>query len=565
MSSDRLLSPYETAAELIHALTGFGVRHAVISPGSRSTPLTLACAHHQKIKSTVVLDERSAAFIALGIGKQTGVPAILVCTSGTAAANYFPAVAEARASGVPIVVLTADRPPNLRGIGSSQTIDQIKLFGDHTVLFHELGEPVNQSWDIDRIRFSARQAISDAVTKGGAAHINVPFRKPLEPEENELKRAENLFRSENENSFNQKADLTKSVILGNEITDRIKHAENPLIIAGPSNAFQSPEKLAFRFAEQFIGPIIAEPGSQLGEHPLRVHRYEQFLRNPATRQKLKPDLILRFGDQPFTKSVLTALEDWKDVDTIRFDYRNSWQDHQMSSDLVVNLSPGETIDLEIFDQTTSYKLTVWKDADQEAGEILHSFLEKENRLTDGHIFSRFIHDSNEGNSIMLSNSLPPRDAALFGEPGQHVTVNRGAAGIDGILSTAIGTAIASGKPTTCLTGDLAFLHDSNALLTLQKSETPFTVIVVNNKGGNIFRMLPVYDQKKTYTDFFETPQNVNIEDIAKAHNIIYQRVENRQQLEETGLSSVKNPGVRIIECITDPDASMSMRKELWGS
>jgi len=562
MSSDQtpnLLSPYRTASVLIRSLHAQGVRHAVVSPGSRSTPLTLALAHHSGFEKHVVLDERSAAFIALGIGKATGLPAILVCTSGTAAANYFPAVVEAKQSGVPIIILTADRPPELRGIGSSQTIDQLNLYGHHAIFFHELGEPADTSRDIKRIQFAAKQCVVESVRRGGTAHINIPFRKPLEPAQSDIKE-EALAVSES--IAEPDAVSERTITLSKSIRKLLELAKRPLIIAGPANPSHNLSRQAVTLAEHLGAPVIAEPGSGFGAHEQRIHRYEQFLRSSNTAGSLKPELILRFGDQPFTKSILTILESWSDLPLIRFDSRNSWQDHTMSSSFVVELKPDDILKTGRIPKKNPGYLKRWQEAESEADTKLKTALSKSTSLTDGHIFRHLSDQLTEGWQIMISNSLPVRDSALFGEPHQHSFVNRGAAGIDGIVSTALGTALATKRPTCCIVGDLAMLHDTNALLSLKLLDSPFTIVVVNNNGGNIFRMLPIYEEKETYTPYFETPQNPDFKSISASCGAEYSRIETLEELKSLTFDTAQKPG--LVECVTSPDESMKMRRELWS-
>lgn len=565
MSSDpKLLSAFSTASVLISSFYRQGIRHAIVSPGSRSTPLTMAAAHHPGLKKQVVLDERSAAFIALGIGKATGVPALLVCTSGTAAVNYMPAVTEARQSGVPMVVCTADRPPYLRGTGSSQTIDQVKLFGDQVVWFHELGEPADTQQEIRRISFAAEQAVRESTRTFGAAHINIPFRKPLEPRPDDLQSSIKMFQKQVSENLPDSTQPAQSCKLPAHILDMLNQSERPLLIAGPSNPFQSVSETILEISESLVAPILAEPGSGISSHPHRITGFEQFLRNPSPLSSLQPDLILRFGDQPFTKSVLTALDKWNEVPLIRFDARNSWQDHQMNSLYIVSLSAGTRLDKEdLVGNTTDDWLDTWHTISDRAALERNDSLKREATLCDGHLFDRIAHSLPHHWNLMLSNSLPVRDAALFGSPESTQFVNRGAAGIDGIVSTALGIAEATKKPTCCVVGDLAFLHDSNALLTLARSEAPVIIMIVNNGGGTIFRMLPVHEQQDIYREYFETPHNPDIGHIAKAHHLPYKRIDTLQKLSAFQFSEHEGP--IIIECVTDAGKSMEMRKKLWAA
>lgn len=559
-------NPLRWASELISSLYHHGVSQAVISPGSRSTPLTIATAIHPGIQKKIVLDERSAAYIALGIGKATGKPALLICTSGTAAANYFPAVIEAKESGVPMIILSADRPPNLRNIGSSQTIDQIKLFGDQAVFFHETGEPVISSMDLKRLSYLGRQAVAVSIQKGGAAHINLPFRKPLEPTSQQLSEEMERIKKNGLQKAKTVSRSTSTILFDDKIQSLISSSEKPLIIAGPANPHHLLSHQLEVLSSRLNTPVIAEPGSSLAVKENLQHRYDQFLRNTKNIKFLKPDLIIRFGDQPFTKSLLLALEEWKDVPVIHISSRNSWQDHAMTIDFTIECSPQDELDLE---SVPIRKHSEWNDAWREAERAsqlkLDTHLQNKKALTDGHVFQKLAHLLADDWQVMLSNSFPARDMALFGKMSPLQFVNRGAAGIDGITSTAIGLHLSNQKPTCCITGDLAFLHDANALYSIRKLQSPFLVVVINNGGGTIFRMLPVYRDHispELFETYFETPQNVEIRKLAEASGLSYQKIETLDQLETLDTGSFSTPA--IIECRTDADASMYLRENLWN-
>lgn len=556
---------------LIRSLYQHGVRHAIISPGSRSTPLTLAAAIHPGIEKKVVLDERSAAFIALGIGKKTGKPAILICTSGTALANYFPAIIEAKESGVPMIILSADRPPALRGIGSSQTIDQLNIFGNRVHYFHEVGEPVGTLQDIKRIHALGIQAVDIATRRGGAIHINFPFRKPLEPSKEQLYKEIQLSEKQYKDSSNTKDSLSGRVLqLNPTILSLMEASERPLIICGPADPARSLQRLARKTGALFNAPFIAEPGSSMDRQNGDNQRYEQILRNSKRISELKPDLIIRFGDQPFTKSLISAMECWSDVLTIHFSARDEMQDHHLSVDYPVRCEPMDEINFSgIQKKTGSGWLSKWSEFEHQMGLTLETALTAETKLTDGHIFHHLSSMLDEEWNVMLSNSFPARDMALFGNHGKNQFVSRGAAGIDGILSTAIGQHISGTQSTCCIIGDLAFLHDTNAMLSIKKLKYPLVVVVINNGGGTIFRMLPVatmnqsIDSDDLFKTYFETPQQTDLKKLTEAHHIDFIQVKSLTELYKLNLNEIKNSC--IIECVTDADRSMSMRNNLWQS
>lgn len=646
-------------SHLFRAFYKEGVSHVYISPGSRSTPLALAAAVHPGFTSHVVVDERSAAFQALGSGKASGVPAILICTSGTALANYHPAVIEAKQSGAPLIVISADRPPHLRGTGSSQTIDQIKLFSDSAVMFHELGEPVFDKRDLSRLELLAQQAVLTAIQKGGAVHLNAPFRKPLEPASESLQREENLNRQQiedirnrsvpdgpspahpasnnpasdspktspssnipepncpasdspsssysssnqpspdtpapNSPSHNQSSSdkpapnspspkhraaisqpldnphsnqpIKKPVLtLPEWIVDQLNDAERPLLIAGPDESWRSLKTVTGQLAGRLNLPVIAEPGSHLSESIKMMDRYDILLNDKELQDSLKPDFIIRAGDQPFSKSLQVFEANHRGTPVLQLLSRDTWQDSFGSVDYRIILQDNE-LDLSNLNKKNSNWRKQWEKENSRAGSYLDQTLASFENLTDGHIYNYFTKKSLNDWEIMSSNSFTIRDLSLFGE-GPHRMHrsygNRGAAGIDGILSTAIGINQAGDRKTAVFIGDLAILHDSNALLSLKHTRQPLAVIIINNSGGNIFRMLPVFNEKQYYTRFFETPQQVDYSGLAHAHNLPYHLIDSVKQLHAFDLNKSTEDGPALIECKTDPGSSMKLRRMLWN-
>ena len=545
-----------------------GVRHIYISPGSRSTPLALSAAVHPGFQKHVVLDERSAGFQALGIGKSTGKPAVLICTSGTAVTNYFPAIAEARQSGTPLIVLTADRPPYLRYTGSSQTIDQLKIFGSYAVMFHELGEPVHQDPDLKRLELLARQAVTDSVHFGGAVQINAPFRKPLEPasESIEIEHNRNQEQVEELKDASKIREITSKNTLSDPLFNLINHSNRPLVIGGP----ETPERVLNQTFTELLrclqAPVLCEPGSNLPAGDFRVTGYESFLRSPEVADELKPDLILLFGESPFGKSLQAFLETYREVETIQFLNRESWQDSAFSVNHRVILPSDQvtTTGLETKQKTWFQK---WKKESETVDSLKLELLNNSDELTDAHIYAHFTGFLPDNWQMMLSNSFTVRDFSMFGEavkPGNKVFVNRGAAGIDGVLSTALGILEGSKQPMLCLMGDLAFYHDSNAMLSARDLSQPLMIVVINNGGGNIFRMLPIYDNKEYFKTYFETPQHAEIEHLAKAHDLKYYSVDTRDKLKKIKPELVTGNRTILVECKTDPEVSMKLRKIFWS-
>ncbi len=632
---------------LVDALWRHGVREAFLSPGSRCTPLVLALVNHHGIRCHSVLDERSAAFMALGAGKESMrrdsaklprsatsyasassdeaapavqfAPALFVCTSGTAVANALPAVVEARMSGTPFIVLSADRPPVQRATGASQTIDQVKLFGDYPVFFFDTGEPVDRDIDFQRISRLGWQAVHYSVSRGGPVHLNLPFRKPLEPDAETISRFREQYRQDTLKDDNQ-ADphpytrlesqhenihaATRhgtSHAVQDEDRQKSRHgiqptmlpeAPRPLpdalrdLLAGSTRtlAVIGPELRLpgsfFEFCRRNGIPVLNESGNS-GAKGVFLNRHALILHNEQMRADLVPDLVLRAGGDPVHRATLEALSDWS-VPQVVFGDHPDHPDATLSATHHVDGSLADydfTVDVrnggeKVPDSaSTGSSVTqaefaaLWTHALNLAGQSQSEHLQAEARLTDAHVYASLLPliAREPGTLVAVSNSFPIRDYLQFG-PEEVVQklpllVNRGASGIDGVTSTAIGAALARSKPVVLFTGDLAFLHDTGALNNLMSRDVPLKIIVLNNRGGTIFRMLPLDTQDPAFIDYFETPQQVDLEDIARAHGIPYALAETPSTL-ETAWKTLLAHHTAILECRTHTDASMKLRSSI---
>lgn len=554
--------PFYWSTRFVRALYKEGVRNVIISPGSRSTPLTLAFSVHMGFNPVVILDERSAAFTALGMAKYTGIPTVLVCTSGTALANYYPAVLEAKNSGIPLIIASADRPPHLRDNGASQTIDQVKIFGDNTVFFHEVGEPSEEKSKQKRIDSLAHQAFEYSTKRKGVAHLNFAFDKPLEPDYEFLQ----LIEKENNKNLNvtsvfYKAEENK-ISFDEKFWSQIISAEHPLIIVGPNLDKYQIDAIQ-KLSRLLDSPILAEPGSNLPSSKYTIEGFDGFLKNLSKSNNLGPDLILRFGEVPVSKALNQFIELYEDRVQLSFMKEFFWLDGGNNPTKYVVLN-GE---IEVPETSTSSNtgwLKLWKAAEKSFKTFRSENVFPTSPLSDGYVFHSISKEISSKSFTFLSNSFPVRDMSLFGKfDGKEMYVNRGAAGIDGITSTAMGISLASQKPGVLFIGDLAFLHDSNALLSSKYITNPLVIIILNNGGGSIFRMLPVHKIKEKYTTYFETPQDVKISALCRAHEVDHTLVTRVEQLLSTFERNYQNPGIHVIEVLTDPDTSMDLRNKLW--
>jgi 2-succinyl-5-enolpyruvyl-6-hydroxy-3-cyclohexene-1-carboxylate synthase len=556
-------------SHLFRAFYSEGVRNIYISPGSRSTPLVLAVASHPGFTKRVILDERSAAFQALGCAKASGIPSLLICTSGTALANYHPAIIESKHAGIPLIVISADRPPHLRNTGSSQTIDQVKIFSESVKFFHELGEPVHDERDYNRLTLLAKQVVRIATDQAGTVHINAPFRKPLEPADQslQLEKKRNLEQVSEKSEDSANSNLPQfSLKLSSEVFNLLEDSVKPLLIAGPDERSRSLLHLVAELSHTYNIPVIAEPGSHLPESVQFIDRFDILFNNNPIPSELVPDLIIKTGNQPFTKSLQEFELKYQSIPMIQFLSHDTWQNPfcTASHRIVLDNQYPDLTPLSPKDKTWS---NVWIQHNREADSYMWDLLENEQFLTDGHVFNHITSNLTTDWDIVSSNSMTVRDLSLFGQGTHrfaHSFVNRGAAGIDGILSTARGIQHYNQKKTLVFIGDLALLHDSNALLNIRDYSLPLVIVVLNNGGGTIFRMLPIYGDKEYFESYFETPQHVDLASLAKMHNISFQKIQSIEELNQFTPCEAAAHGPVLIECKTDPDKSMELRNILWN-
>ncbi|TVQ09444.1 MAG: 2-succinyl-5-enolpyruvyl-6-hydroxy-3-cyclohexene-1-carboxylic-acid synthase [Balneolaceae bacterium] len=575
---------FERTYALLHSLYEYGVRHVVISPGSRSAPLTLAAAYHQGLKKHVIIDERSAAFFALGMGKSTGVPAVLICTSGTAVANYFPAVIEAAKSSTPLIVLTADRPPRDRMSGAPQTINQIKIFGDYPLFFQDAPEPFPTPENRAIFAHIAEKLWHISSTGAGPVHLNLPFDKPLEPENDFIEPVIhsmefNPVKSDimGENSIEtvaQPASSESGIPAGTENHNTrndgirsplavIRESKRPLLILGPSNRdHESLGEAIHNFAKAGF-PVLRCAGAPAILHG--IAGYDAFLRQIHNIPGLKPDLIIRTGLHPASKGLEVFFEACSDTEHLHFSGTDDFNDALRTVSRKVPVEQLAVISRQVGNIDPEW-LKFWMHQQNSFLDRRTSLLSNTGVLTDGHVFNSLTGLIPDNWLTILSNSFPVRDYDLFRSTASmnKTITNRGASGIDGVISTASGACLAAGHDGVLFIGDIAALHDSNALvLSNQLKEQTLIVVIINNGGGNIFRMLPINGHKQIYEHYFETPQNVKFQSLADAYGIKYTKVTSADDLLNAWSELTSIPGLHIMECVTNADESMRIRRELW--
>ncbi|MEY2857535.1 MAG: hypothetical protein RLZZ74_1847 [Cyanobacteriota bacterium] len=556
------------ASVLVETFHHCGVTTAVVCPGSRSTPLTIAFANHPQLDAIPILDERSASFFALGRAKKTGLPTILVCTSGTAGANFYPAVIEAQQSGVPLIILTADRPPELRHCHAGQTIDQVKLYGNFPNWQGELAIPEASLAMLGYLRQTIVQAWRHSLLPTpGVVHLNLPFREPLAPikqpllEEIETEFPRDFFAGITSNLSNSLASKPISLPWNSW------QGKSGIIIAGLAQP-QDPETycqaIAF-LSQQLSFPVLAEALSPLRNYaqlnPYLISTYDSILRQG---QQLTPEVVIQVGELPTSKQLRTWLQEL-DVPRWVIDARIDNFDplHGKTTHLSTSLEQLVRDPLKIAHQIPSPLPSVycqqWRTLEAVTRASIDQTLASLIQMYEGKAAWLISQTLPSDTPIFLANSMSVRNAEYFWQPNQRQIVpyfNRGANGIDGTLSTALGMAYLDSG--VLLTGDLAFLHDTNGLLIKQKFQGHLTIILINNHGGGIFEILPIADFPG-FEEYFATPQAVNLPQLCGAYNLEYVRINHWQQLTDL-IENLPQTGIRVLEIICDRRADATWLK-----
>jgi len=556
------------ASVLAETLARCGLRQAVISPGSRSTPLTLALAAQAGVEAVPVLDERSAAFFALGLARQSGRPVALVCTSGTAGANYFPAVIEAQESGTPLLVITADRPPEMRECASGQTIDQQKLFGAHVNFYHELAVPEASVPLLAYLRQTLVHAYARALGPlAGPVHLNAPFRDPLVPPEGGA--GTGLEEATDWETFFAEVCPPAPVEVLAPVPE-LPVAVHGVIVAGPAQPADPAGYAAevFGLARRLGWPVLADALSPLRNHAAEgvnlVTTYDTLLRNPAVAERLRPERVLCLGGWPISK-VLRAWLQETNAPTLLVSESAPNRDalHGRTQHLRCSLrwlaeQLPEATDPNGYAQ-------MWPGLESRTRAALDGALERMTEMFEGRAVWLLARYLPEGTPVCLANSMPVRDAEYFWAPGRRgiePRFSRGANGIDGTLSTALGVAH-GGRPTVLLTGDLALLHDSNGFLLHGRLRGSLTIVLINNRGGGIFEHLPVAKVGAAFEEFFATPQDVDVARLCAAHGVEHVAVADWAQF-LARISALPSTGVRVLEIRTDRKRDAATRKALFA-
>ena len=534
-----------------------GVNHVVFSPGSRSTPLVLGCENQNGLRTIPILDERTAAFFALGIGKRTGRPAALICTSGSAPTHWFPAVTEADHSGVPLLLLSADRPPELQDCGAGQTIDQTKLFGPFARTFHQIQLPDESEESLGDLREIIVRAYTETTGRNpGPVHLNFPFREPLvyqdeKPVKIDLPEIADLSESPSGEVFSKTDEIVKKLGSGKRL----------LVIAGEN----APLETFSKWHHPESPPILCDSLSPLRETtvPTRILRFENLLRSKDFRPKARPDAILQLGPLPTSKTLRNWLGEL-DIPRIVIEPRGKNVDPLTTPSLAYDLDFPLVSTLDLSECEKEWT-SLWVESEKQVETKLDLFFSEESDWFEGKLARLLSVHLPKVAQLQVANSMPIRDLEWFwkgSDLGRTLSGNRGVNGIDGTLGTALGIAHDSQNPSYLLTGELAFLHDSNALLASREFSGSLSVFLVNNQGGGIFENLSVAGLP-TFEKCFATPQNCNFKMLCEAHGVEHVLPGNWEELIELIQSSPAS-GIRVVEIRTDRKKDRDTRSELLG-
>jgi 2-succinyl-5-enolpyruvyl-6-hydroxy-3-cyclohexene-1-carboxylate synthase len=560
------------AKALVKELCTSGVTHAVVCPGSRSAPIALACAEQPGLKTWTAIDERSAAFFALGIAKESGSPAALVATSGTAGANFYPAIVEAAMAHVPLIAITADRPRELQGWGALQTIPQQNLYGQFSRWSVDLGLPEPSRAALDHLRASATRAAATALrSPRGPVHLNAPFREPLAPTPSSSDRS----LEELEAAIATPAPRLIAPLLQPDpealvaLRRRLEVSPRGLIVCGPRDRDDG-----FRDAVSVLGralryPILAEATSQVrfgSSGAGIVSHYELLLRHGAFAASHRPQIVLRFGG-PLISKVLQGWLDTSGAEIVSFVDDGRLVDPAHSAATLIEGSARAVCE-QLCVSGTARSLEwarSFESAEGRARAALDDAFGFDEALTEPGVCREVTAAIPPGATLFVSSSMPLRDVDAFGAGSSvpiRVLANRGANGIDGTSSSALGAAASSNRPTLLLTGDLALLHDLGGLLIAARHTIPLTIVVIDNDGGGIFSFLPIAEFREHFEALFATPHGLDLSRVAHLFGARHYLPSTASELRRTLRSCIEG-GLHLVQVRTDRSANPADHRALY--
>ena len=562
------------AVAILQEFERSGVTDACVSPGSRSTPIVTALLRGG-IRPWVVLEERASGFFAMGLARETHRPVILACTSGTAAANYLPAVVEASLSSVPLIVVTADRPPEARDCRSPQTIDQVRIFGSHARWSVDVAAPSTGDDLENYYRVLGCRAVAAALgPPAGPVHLNLPMREPLidTAEETGALRA-GLAGPQRQDPYVRVRPFQATPDAGTmrAIAAEVRGLERGLIVCGPGVEPGSARAIA-ALARGFGWPILADPlsGLRFGAHDrsLVVDAYDVFLRDSEFAARNQPDAVIQFGDPPVSKSLAQFLAHRRRPVHLMVAAPGTWPDPLHIVTEVVRSEASEFC-LGMLDACGAVAasdgwIACWLEASRVVRDALDQALAAESAMFEGKAITELLELLPEGSLIQVGNSMPVRDLDAFArhsERGLAIRCNRGASGIDGVLSSAMGAAAARRDPTALVLGDLSFLHDLAALHIAARYPINLLVVVINNDGGGIFSFLPQAAlDKDAFETFFGTPHGLDFERAVDIGRARYARIGSWDRFRSAAGAALLEPGLHVLEIAGDRAQNLKVHR-----
>jgi 2-succinyl-5-enolpyruvyl-6-hydroxy-3-cyclohexene-1-carboxylate synthase len=568
---------YVWANIFLDQLAELGVKYACVSPGSRSTPLTYALSQNKSIKTYVIIDERTSGFFALGIAKQSQTPVVIITTSGTATAELYPAIIEAYQNRVPLIICTADRPAYLRNSGANQTINQDNLYKNHIRFFYDAGLPVLNEKKIGLLKKNAVTAFNISLIENrGPVHINFPFEKPLEPdaytdtiEEKILSYSlpgivPQLLKKKKVGAFKKEIESIKS---------GIKKNAQVLITVGPGKFSDQFLSLLEEVSTKFNIPIFNDASSGLGFSSKKLNNiianFNALIRTDSFNKLFIPKFNLHFGRTATSPKLRNFLFKSKTERYVINPFGDMFDSSRKSK--VINMDETEFLNTLIkynigLDDKLFQMIKKIKALDEEVEKIKLSTILDSKKINEPAVLIEVLNSIPPNSNLMIGNSIPIRDLDFISSSIKkdiNVFQNRGASGIDGITSTALGICANSKSPTYLITGDLSFYHDINSLLIAKQYNVPLITILINNNGGGIFRFLPIAEHKYVLQKYFLTPTNLSFQKLTQAFDIEFKELKSNSEIvNHIKVSSVRKKAV-VFEVKTNSEYSLNLRKKYW--
>ena len=534
-----------------------GVQHACTSPGSRCAPIVLSLVRDGRIRCWSHVDERCAAFFALGAAKASARPVAVTCTSGTAAANFGPAVIEAREARVPLIVLTADRPPELRDVGAGQTIDQLKLYGDAVKWFVEVGVHEASAERLRWVRTLACRAYWTALgERPGPVHLNFPLPEPLvlaEP-----------LPPDRSGRTDGRPWVSRAPAARPAPVERLELPARGVVVAGRYERDHELGRAIARFADLAGYPVLADPLSGARHGPAAIARYDVLLRDERFATRMRPELVIRVGDLPTSKPLRAWLASLVGVEQLALDSEGAWQDPSAVVTRIDGCDPAAVLTASARHPPPDPEwLGAWRAADNAAGEAIASALGEQ--LSEPLVASRLGEWLRAETTLFVASSMPVRDLELFfpaRETAPRVLSNRGANGIDGTVSSAFGVAAVAKGPVVLLVGDVALAHDVGGLLAARRLGLALTVVLLNNDGGGIFHFLPVAGETDAFEEHIATPHGLSFAAMADLYGCEFAQPRELAELRSLVERAPRTSRTTIIEVRTDRQQNLALHRRV---